>query len=275
MKVELAEERILQLSPRFSVEQAEERAWTKRTDAFGAFAKLGGFLSKPKDEEYEIAYRELRLQPFWRLSALTEHVYERDRPHRLKVAGEVQSVTVNGQSFPASNKEAAVTVTECCRESNQREWFFDGLTKAAQPALKAYLDFESKPVTAEELNDQTKSGAIVVPPQAKASMLTRDVISQAIRKIEADRVIEEKMQIDAIDLYYRPVYAVRYRWQTKEAVVEVDAVTGDARVGGSTFETYVGKLVDPAFLLDASAEAANMLIPGVNLARMFVTKLKS
>jgi hypothetical protein len=44
-------------------------------------------------------------------------------------------------------------------------------------------------------------------------MLTREVISQAIRKIEADRIIEEKMQIDAIDLYYRPVYAVRYKWQ--------------------------------------------------------------
>ena len=39
-----------------------------------------------------------------------------------------------------------------------------------------------------------------------------------------------------------------------------------------TFEAYVGKLVDKEFLLDAGAEAANMFIPGVNLARIIVTK---
>ena len=80
------------------------------------------------------------------------------------------------------------------------------------------------------------------------------------------------MRVDAIDLVYRPVYAVRYRWQQKEAVVEVDAVTGDARIGGTTFEAYVGKLVDRDFLLDAGVEAANMFIPGVNLAKIIVAK---
>ena len=59
------------------------------------------------------------------------------------------------------------------------------------------------------------------------------------------------MRLDAIDLFYRPVYALRYRWQQKEAVVEVDAVTGETQTGGTTFETYVGKLVDRDFLLDA------------------------
>ena len=65
---------------------------------------------------------------------------------------------------------------------------------------------------------------------------------------------------------------MRYKWQQKEAVVEVDAVTGETRVGGATFEAYIGKLVDRDFLLDAGAEAANMFIPGVNLARIIVVK---
>lgn len=272
MNVELAEERILLLPDKLGAAQAEGRTWAKRTDAFGAFAKIGGFLNKPKDEDYEVVYRELRLQPFWRLSASTRQVYERQRQHKIKVGPEVQSFALGAETYPAINREVAITVTEACTESSQREWLFDGITKKAEPNLKSYLGVEPKPVTADDLNEQAKAGAIIVPPQAKASMLTRDVISQAIHKIEADRIIEEKMQIDAIDLYYRPIYAVRYKWQQKEAVVEVDAVTGETRTGGVTFEAYMGKLIDRDFLLDAGAEAANMFIPGVNLAKIIVVK---
>lgn len=272
MNVELAEERIFLLPDRLGAAQAEGRAWSKRTDAFGAFARLGGLLNKPKDEDYEVLYRELRLQPFWRISASTTYVYERQRQHKVKLAPEVQSISIGGDTLPATNREATISVTENCSESAQRDWLFDGISKKADASLKSYVGADSKQITTEDLNEHARSGAIVVPPQAKASMLTRDVISQAIRKIEADRIIEEKMLIDAIDLYYRPIYAMRYRWQTKEAVVEVDAVTGDTRVGGSTFEAYVGKLVDREFLLDAGAEAANMFIPGVNLAKIIVAQ---
>ena len=272
MHVELAEERILLLPDVLGAAQAETRAWAKRMDAFGAFAKLGGFLQKPKDEDFEIVYRELRLQPFWRLSVSTTYVYERQREHRLKVAPEVQSVSVGGQAFPAIDREATITVTECCNESSQKDWLYDGITKKGDLGLKPYLAITPQQVTAEDLNARATAGDIVVPPQAMASMLAREVISRSIRKIEADRIIEEKMHLDAIDLFYRPVYAVRYRWQQKEAVVEVDAVTGDTRTGGTTFEAYVGKLVDRDFLLDAGVEAANMLIPGVNLAKIIVSK---
>jgi hypothetical protein len=277
MNVELAEERILLLADRFTVDHAEGRAWAKRSDAFGAFAKLGGLLSKSKDEDYEVVYRERRLQPFWRISARTDYTYERKREHRLKVANEVQSVSLFDQTLPAANREIALSVTELCREDNRREWLFDGLTKAAQPNLKSYLNYDARPVTADELNDQAKTAdatcpSVIVPPQAKSSSLTREALSQVMPKIEADRILEEKVQVDAIDLYYRPVYAFRYRWQGKEAVVEFDAVTGDAKVGGSTFESYLGKLIDPAFLLDAGAEAANMFIPGANLAKIVIVK---
>ena len=54
MNVELAEERILLLPDVLGAEQAEARAWSRRTDAFGAFARLGGLLQKPKDEDFEM-----------------------------------------------------------------------------------------------------------------------------------------------------------------------------------------------------------------------------
>ena len=36
-----------------------------------------GLISRPKDEEFEVVYRERRLQPFWRLSTHTRYSYER------------------------------------------------------------------------------------------------------------------------------------------------------------------------------------------------------
>ena len=199
-------------------------------------------ISKPKDEDHELVYRERRLQPFWRLAAHNDHVYERRRDYRLKVGAEVQSVQVYGETVAAVNREAALMLTESCREEARREWFFDGITKTAQPQLKGHLAHELTQASAEDLNAHVKGGTVVAPPHAKSSSLTRDVLAQVMPKIEAHRIISEKISIEAIDLYYRPVYAFRYRWQGKEAVVEFDAVTGEARTKGATFESYVGKI---------------------------------
>ena len=170
------------------------------------------------------------------------------------------------------NREAGLSFTESCRQEARREWFFDGISKTPQPLLKAYLAHDALQASAEDLNAQVKGGTVVAPPQAKSSSLTRDVLAQVMPKIEADKIISEKISIEAIDLYYRPVYAFRYRWQGKEAVVEFDAVTGDVRANGATFESYVGKIFDPRFLLDVGAEAAGMFIPGANLAKIVMIK---
>ena len=80
------------------------------------------------------------------------------------------------------------------------------------------------------------------------------------------------MRVERVDLYYRPVYAFRYRRQGKEAVVEYDPIAGVARPGGATFETYLGKLLEPKFLFDVTVETANIFFPGATLARVIVNK---
>ena len=104
-------------------------------------------------------------------------------------------------------------------------------------------------------------------------MLTRDVISQAIRKIEADRIIEETMRIDAIDLFYRPVYAVRYQMAGQGSGCRSrrrhrrnpNAAARRSRPMSASWSTATS-CSTPA------AEAANMFIPGVNLAKIIVVK---
>lgn len=271
MDVELAEERILLFADRFTMDHAEGRAWAKRADAFGTVAKLGGLFNKQAADDYECVYRERRLQPFWRLHCTAVVAYERTREYAVPVAAAVQSVHVAGEPRAVTGREFRISGLESCREETDRTAFYDGLTKGEAPALAAYLKYDAAEATAETLAEASAAGTVVVPPEARASSLVREVVSTAIGKIEADRILEERVTVDAVELYYRPVYAFRYRHGGKEAVIEFDGLSGDTRPGGATFEQYLGKALEPKFLLDAGVEAVNLFVPGTQLARIVVT----
>ncbi len=270
MEVEIAEERIYVLTDRFSLDHAEGRAWSRRADAFGAVARLGGLLNRSGPEEYECIYRERRLQPFWRLHATAVAEYERKRSYVVDVAPSVHTVRIAGEAVPVEQGRLRLTGLEACREENAREWLFDGLTRNEAPALASYLQFPGSVADAESLAEAARSGTVVVPPENKASMLVRQVVSAAIGKIDADHVHQERVTVDAVDLFYRPVYAFRYRRAGKEAVIEFDGLTGDIRPDGSTFEQHLGKVLEPRFLLDVGVEAVNIFVPGTQLVRIVV-----
>ena len=272
MNVEIAEERILVFSDRFTMELAEGRAWGRRVEAFGTMAKMAGLLSKPRDEEFECIYRERRLQPFWRIASTAVFAYERHRDYQVAVAAEVRSVTIDGEERPVEGRKFSLSGLESCREEIRRELYIDGLTGQPEPRLAAYMDHAATEADAQSLAATAQERTVVVPPQARASVLVRDAVASAIVKFDADKVLEESVRLEAVDLYYRPVYAFRYRRQGKEAVVEFDALTGEVKTAGSTFEQHLGKIMEPKFLLDVGAEAANLFIPGATVAKIVFVK---
>lgn len=272
MDVHLAEERMLVLQDQFNMDHAEGRASTKKIDAFGALAKVAGFLSRPKDDEFEMIYREHRLQPFWRVACTFVSAYERHRDHALKLPPEVRQVAIAGETHQAVDHAVTLHVLETCREEVRRDIHFDALTGQPGADFSSRLRFPTIPATEESLAAFTEKGTVVVPPQATSSVVVREVLGGLVNKIKADKVLEETVTFEAIDLYYRPVYAFRYRRQGKEAVVEFDGLTGDVKTGGATFESYVGKFLETRFLLDASAEVANLFVPGATLVKVLLAK---
>ena len=272
MEVAIAEERILVFADRVGAEVAEAKAWAKRIEAFGTLARMSGLLARPKDDEFEIVYREKRLQPFWRIASRATSKYERSRTYSINLAPEVKHVVIDGQERPIESHRTAVAGQESCEEESRRQVLVDGLTGAESLTLAAYLDFPVAEADVAMLALLAADNTVVVPPQVKASGLVRDAVSKAIGKIDADRILEEKVELEAVDLYYRPVYAFRYRRAGKEAVVEVDALSGEANVAGTTFEQHLGKILEPKFLLDIGAEAANLFIPGATVAKLAIVK---
>ncbi|HWF76141.1 MAG TPA: hypothetical protein VN694_03100 [Caulobacteraceae bacterium] len=272
MEVAIAAERIVILTDQIGPHEAEGRAWARRLEAFGALARMTGFLARPKDEEFEVAYREKRLQPFWRIASAARSVYERSRSYPILLSPEVKKVSIDGQERPIGDHRIVLVGYESCEEERRREVLIDGLTGVENAALAAYLEHEPVEADAAQLATLAEQQVVVVPPVVKASGLVRDAVAKAIGKIDADKILEERVDLEAVDLCYRPVYAFRYRRLGKEAVVEVDGLTGDVSVTGSTFEQHLGKILEPRFLLDIGAEAANIFIPGATVAKLAIVK---
>jgi hypothetical protein len=267
--ITLADERAFVLKEQLSLEQAEGRAWEKKVDAFGRMVKMASFLQRPKDSDFELLYKEHRYEPFWHIACRASYRYERRKEIPIPFSGnEVHSISLDEKQYDVQNGRILLTVTEHCREEPEETRFIDGYTNQPNETFSRYLNYAANEVPPEHLEELGNQGAIIVPPQARASAIVRDVLLGVLKSIQADTILEDAVEITNVDLYYRPVYAFQYRWlsKAKEAIVEFDGVTGEYHTDGKTFQKYMGKLLDTEFLFDVGIDAIDLFVPGGGLA---------
>lgn len=268
MEIHVAKERILLLTNQLTPDDAQKKAWEKKTTAFDAFSKVTSFLSRPKDEDFELMYHELRYQPFWHVVARARYVYDRTTSYQIPVSGkEVRSVTIHKIDYEETNSHIHVPIMEHCVQEEADEVFVDGVSGKNETYVAKYLDLAHQEIKGS-IQSKVPKGAILVPPQARVSAIMRDALAKMIKGIQADTIIEENVEVSCVDLYYRPVYAFQYKWKSKakEAIVEVDGLTGEITSGNRVFREYMGKVLDQNFLFDIGADAAGILIPGGSIA---------
>ncbi|MGC9393429.1 MAG: hypothetical protein ACP5J4_01090 [Anaerolineae bacterium] len=269
MEINLTDERAFILQAQLTVDQAEGRAWGHKVDAFGTMAKMGSLFQRPKDDDFKLLYKEQRYEPFWHVVCDARYVYERRADYPLAFSDPVvKSVTIEGKEYQISDGKTTLAGLERCREELHADVFFNGLDNTRAPALTDYLKYAAVEIAEDDLDDFSAGDAIVVPPAARASAIVHEVLIEMIKSVKAERILEDRVDVAQIDLYYRPVYAFQYRWlsKEKEAIVEYDGLTGQWQVGGKTFQQYVGKILDPAFLFDVGVETVDLLVPGGGLA---------
>jgi hypothetical protein len=269
MEIQLGSERIFVLQEREGVEVLRQRAMDRRTQSFGS--GLGSLLQRPRAEDVVLVASQRRLEPFWHVAGRARYVYERSRDYSvLASAPEVREVTVLGTTYPvAESGQAARTFTvpaiEHCREEIAHELDADARSGAkvtdAAAVLAGPRDEISDPATLAA--DET----IVVPPEHRASFVVRQLLSEMLKPVQADRVIEESLTLETIDLCYRPIWAFEFHWQSKDkrGVVEIDAVTGAIRQGGSLLP-QLSKMVTRDALFDIGADTVGLLVPGGSIA---------
>ncbi|MCX6676957.1 MAG: hypothetical protein NTU95_03310 [Methanothrix sp.] len=265
MDITLGEEEIFRLLPMLNMEKAREKAWDKKTTVFSS--GLSGLLSRPKAEEVQISYSECRYEPFWHIVCQVYYEYDRRRNYIVPVlAPEVQRVTINGTDYQVTAKphQFSIDGVEHCMEGASNEYIFDAIHNQ-QRDWKNYLLFDK-----ETIVDPAKfapEGSIVVQPEMHASAAVRQVLGFMLRPIQADKIHAEKVDVKKIGLYFRPVYAFEYKWETKgkTAVAEFDGLTGTMTTGGVTLRQQVEKVVTRDLIFDMGMLSANLLMPGSDI----------
>ncbi len=268
MNIDVAKQRLLLIKDQITPDDAKDKAWQKKLAAFGTLSQMAGFLSKPKDDDFEITYSEHRYEPFWHVEAKARYVYTRAADYQIPVTKkEVQSVSVHDIKYDVTNGHVHVPVVESCVQEELDETLTDGVSGKVEARLKQYLAITPSEV-AGELKDEVAEGSILVPPQARVSAIMRDSLSKMIKGIQADTILEEQVEVTHVDLYYRPVYAYKFLWKSKqkEAILEVDGITGETQTGGRVFKEYLGKVLERDFLFDIGADAVGMFVPGGSIA---------
>ncbi len=269
MDITLADEKAFHLVPQFTLEVARDRVEQKKAGLVAG--TVGALLSRPKPEEITLVSVENRLEPFWLVSITAHTAYDRNRVYTVPIAGpEVRSVTVLGQevTVTAGAKGAAsfnLNGVEHCVEEHHASQTFDGLT-GEKADLAKYLAFAKTEIGS--LEQFAPPGTLVVPPQARATAVVRPVMAEVIKPVQALVIHEERVDVEAIELNFRPVYALEYEWtaKSKRTIVEFDALTGDFRPGGKKLQDQIRGLVTRDLLFDVTADAVGLIVPGGSIA---------
>jgi hypothetical protein len=281
MQITVAPQRIFLFSAAISENEAETLAFSKKLDAFGAFNKVSSFLSRPKDEDFEIVYREKRLVPFWHLVCKSHYVFERTVNHSVALKPEVKKVTFHGKDFEVNQNAISLPMLEHCEETVTNEICIDNKSSKHNPTLQKYFTHASTQATEERLISITQEGMTVLPPTSRASALVNDQVASLIKSVQADKVFEETIEITHLDLYYHLTFAFEFLWKSKnkKAIIEIDALTSEVHIGNELFREYLGKALDPDFLFDIGADAAGMVVPGgsiaIKMAKKYLSMKKS
>jgi hypothetical protein len=269
MDISLSDERAYQITPQVTPDVARVRVDDKRTSLVAG--TVGALLSRPKPDEIRIVAVENRLEPFWLVTIATHTVFDRNRTFTLTMAGpEVKAVTLLEHEVPVhAQPKGAPTVTlpgvEHCLEETEVTRHFDGTT-GTKADLARYVSAPSLEII--NLEAFAPEGVLVVPPQARASAVVRQVMGEIVQPVQAQIIHEERVDVKAIDLYFRPVYAFEYEWaaKNKKVVVEYDAVTGDVHTGGKWIGEQLRGMLTRDLLFDVTADAVGLIVPGGGIA---------
>jgi hypothetical protein len=261
MEITLAEQGLFVLPAKVTQDQAKEKAWEQKLNVFGTLAK---FLMRPKAEEIQVSLLELRYQPFWHAAGHKRFRYDRRTQYSVPVLTDVRTVDIAGQTYTPAQGKLTLSGMDHCLLEEKNEVFLDALTGQAQD-LRRYLAFDRV--------EPDNGGALppdlaLAPPEVRASAVVRQVLGDVLHPPSADQILEEEVVVDALDLYYRPVYAFEYVWQAKDkrATVEVDGLTGEFKSTGKAFGAQLKRVLKREVLFDIGAETMNLVVPGGAIA---------
>jgi len=262
--IQIQGEKLLLIEDALGWEKVREQANGYKIKAMGM---VQSFLFQPKPEDITISYEEKRYQAFWHIVGTSAFEYKRRARYKVPVETVVDDVAYEGKEYKVDKKSHTfeVEAIEHCREKYQEEIMVDAQTD--QPIdLKKYFQFPTKVL--QSTDELTKDGTPVVNLETKASFLVRKILNNLVKPIKADEILDEKIGIEELSLYFYPIYTFEFFWEAKnkKSIVEFDGVTGEIRKGRKISDQLRHAFTNDE-LFDFAKEVANF-VPGGALAMM-------
>lgn len=270
MEIYLPTEHVYTLTPQINIDTARDRIEQKKMNLVAGM--VGALLSRPKPEELQLITTENRLEPFWLVAASSKTKYDRAATYTVTTGWrEVKSVTLLGQDIsavpqPKGDPAFKLTAIEHCVQELRIQQTFDAVS-GTKTDFQKYANFTR--VEISDLNTFNPEGILLIPPQVRATAVVRQVTTEVVRPVKnAQSVHEERVDIETVDLNFRPVYAFEYEWaaKNKKVIVEFDALTGDVNTGGKKWSDQIKGIITRDFLFDVTADAIGTIVPGGSIA---------
>ncbi len=269
MEIYLTTEHAYTLTPQFSVDAARERVEQKK---MSLVAGMLGLLSRTKPEELQLTATENRLEPFWLVSASSKTRYDRAATYTVTTTGkDTKSVTLLGQDLPAmpqakGDANFKLAAIEHCVQELHIQQTFDAVT-GTKTDFQKYANFTR--VEISDLSTFNPEGILLIPPQVRATAVVRQATTEVVQPVKnAQAIHEERVDIETVDLNFRPVYAFEYEWMAKnrKVIIEFDPLTGEMRTGGKKWSDQIKGIITRDFLFDVTADAIGTIVPGGSIA---------
>lgn len=261
MDITIDQEKIIELVSPLSDEAILERAMAKRIDAFGQLVK---FMQRPKPEDIVISQSQKRYESFWYGLARAHYKYDRRHQYQVPVADEVQSVTVYENEHPVEKRVFELQAVEHCAEELTKELMLDPENGHERDYHK-YLAFTGKEI--ENLEALRGPETLVEMPEVRSSFLVGKLTQALMKTIQADKIHEQRIQVEKVILYLRPVYAFEFHWQSrdKHQVIELDALTGELRAEAGQIKKQLTDVLENDDLFDIGSDVVGTFVPGANI----------
>lgn len=263
-EIMIQNERLLLIDDILGWEKARQVAADYKVKAMGMFSQL---LFRPKPDDIAVVYEEKRYQAFWHIVGTLFLDYKRTTRHKVPVEAMVKTITIEGKEYNTNQTDHTFEIEgiEHCQESQREELLVDAQTEKPGDFTR-YMRCSSKQI--ENMDVLTQDGAQIAYMQAKASFLIRQILNKLVRPYKADEILEERIAIEELKLYFYPLYTFEYVWANKDkkAIVEFDGVTGEARKGQKIADKLL-KSFSYDEMFDFAKEIAGF-VPGGGLAMM-------
>lgn len=258
---------------RYSQIECEGLAIGKKDRVIGGiFSGIKKLVSK--NDTLRLANSEKRYEPFWYIAGHSVLEYKRMTEYGFETKPEVKDIKINGvvHQVKEDSHWCALTGEDHCFEQYEKEMMVDAST-GENVDFKKYLQYPSRAI--KETEELMKEKTVVIPAKVKASYLIRQLIKELIKPIHADKVLQEKVKVTHLTLFFRPIYAFEFidAKTGKSSILDVDALTGEVKKG-----QIVGRGLKEIFsegdLFEIGTELATDFIPGAKATVMAIQKVR-